>query len=34
MTAHRQKCDAKGSGKEAKIKEFSYRDATNVVPEM
>ena len=25
---------AKGSGKEVKIKEFMYRDATNVEPEM
>jgi hypothetical protein len=29
----RQKC-AKGSGKETKIQEFMYRDATNVEPEM
>jgi hypothetical protein len=25
---------AKGSGKEAKVQEFMYRDATNVDPEM
>jgi hypothetical protein len=31
---HRQKCCAKGSGKEVKIQEFMYRDATNVEPEM
>ena len=30
----RQKCCAKGSGKEVKIQEFMYRDTTNVVPEM
>ena len=30
----RQKCGAKGSGKEVKIQEFLYRDATNVEPEM
>ena len=30
----RQKCRAKGSGKEVKIHEFSYRDITNVEPEM
>ena len=30
----RQKCCAKGSGKEAKIQEFMYRDTTNVEPEM
>jgi hypothetical protein len=30
----RQKCCAKGSGKEVKIQEFVYRDATNVEPEM
>ena len=29
----RQKC-AKGSGKEVKIQELVYRDATNVEPEM
>ena len=29
----RQKCCAKGSGKEDKIQEFMYRDATNVEPE-
>ena len=31
---HRQKCCAKGRGKEVKIQEFVYRDATNVEPEM
>ena len=30
----RQKYRAKGSGKEVKIQEFVYRDATNVEPEM
>jgi len=30
----RQKRCAKGSGKEVKIQEFVYRDATNVEPEM
>ena len=30
----RQKCCAKGTGKEVKIQEFVYRDATNVEPEM
>ena len=30
----RQKCCAKGSGKEVKIQEFMYRDKTNVEPEM
>ena len=30
----RQKCCAKGRGKEVKIQEFVYRDATNVEPEM
>ena len=30
----RQKCYAKGSGKEVKILEFMYRDTTNVEPEM
>jgi len=30
----RQKCCAKGSGKEVKIQEFVYRDATNVETEM
>jgi len=30
----RQGCSAKGSGKEVKIKEFMYRDTTNVEPEM
>ena len=28
----RQKCCAKGSGKEVKMREFSYRDTTNVEP--
>jgi hypothetical protein len=32
--ACRQKCCAKGSGKEVKIQEFVYRDTTNVEPEM
>ena len=31
---HRQKCCAKGSGKEVKIQEFVYRDTANVEPEM
>ena len=30
----RQKCRAKGSGKEVTIQEFMYRDTTNVEPEM
>jgi len=30
----RQKCCAKGNGKEVKIQEFMYRDTTNVEPEM
>jgi len=30
----RQKCYAKGSGKEVKIQEFMYRDKTKVEPEM
>ena len=30
----RQKCCAKGSGKEVKIQEFMYRDTRNVEPEM
>ena len=30
----RQKCCAKGSGKEVKIQEFVYRNTTNVEPEM
>ena len=30
----RQKCCAKGSGKEVKIQEFVYTDTTNVEPEM
>ena len=30
----RQKCCAKGSGKEVKIQEFMYTDTTNVEPEM
>ena len=32
--SHRQKCRAKGSGKEVKIQEFRYRDITNVEPEI
>jgi len=30
----RQKCCAKGSGKEVKIQEFKYRHTMNVEPEM
>ena len=30
----RQKCCAKGSGKEVKIQEFMYRGTANVEPEM
>ena len=30
----KEKCCAKGSGKEVKIREFMYRDTTNVEPEM
>ena len=30
----RQKCGAKGSGKEVKIQDFMYRDTTNVEPKM
>jgi hypothetical protein len=30
----RQKCYAKGSGKEFEIQEFMYRHTTNVEPEM
>ena len=30
----RQKCCAKGSGKEVKAQEFMYRGTTNVEPEM
>ena len=30
----RQKCCAKGSGKEVEIQEFMYRDTANVEPEM
>ena len=30
----RQKCFAKGSGKEAEIQEFIYRDTTDVEPVM
>ena len=30
----RQKCCAKGSGKEVEIQEFMYREAKNVEPEM
>ena len=33
-STHREKYRAKGSGKEAKIQEFMYRDTTNVDPEM
>jgi hypothetical protein len=29
----RQKCCAKGSGKEVEMQEFMYRDTTNVEPE-
>jgi len=32
--ACRQKCCAKGSGKEVKIQEFMYTESTNVEPEM
>jgi hypothetical protein len=32
--ASRQKCRAKGSGKEVKIQEFRYRITTNAEPEM
>ena len=32
--ARRQKCCAKGSGKEVKIQKFMYRVTTNVEPEM
>ena len=31
---HRQKCRAKGGGKDAQIQEFMYRDTTNVEPEI
>ena len=31
---HRQKCCAKGRGKEVKIQELVYRDTANVEPEM
>jgi hypothetical protein len=30
----RQKCHAKGRGKEAKLHDFMYRDTTNMEPEM
>jgi hypothetical protein len=30
----RQKCCAKGSGKEVETQEFMYRDTTNVEPDM
>jgi len=30
---HRQKCRAKGSGKEVKLQEFRYTDTMNVEPE-
>ena len=33
-SARRQKCCAKGGGKEVKVQEFMYRDETNVEPEM
>ena len=33
-STHRQKCCAKGSGKEVKIQEFVYIDKVNVEPEM
>jgi hypothetical protein len=33
-STHRQKCRAKGSGKEVKIQKFMCRDTTNVEPEM
>ena len=33
-STRRQKCCAKGSGKEVKIQEFMYRVTTNVEPEM
>ena len=32
--SRRQKCRAKGSGKEVKIQEFRYRDITKVEPEI
>ena len=32
--SRREKCCAKGNGKEVKIQEFMYRDTTNVEPEM
>jgi hypothetical protein len=31
---YRQKCCVKGSGKEVKTQEFTYRETTNVEPEM
>jgi hypothetical protein len=34
VNTRRQKCRAKGSGKENKIQEFRNRDTTNVEPEM
>jgi len=33
-STRRQKCCAKGSGKEVKIQEFMFRDTMNVEPEM
>ena len=33
-STRRQKCCAKGSGKEVEIQEFMYRDTTNVETEM
>ena len=32
--SRRQKCRAKGSGKEVKIQQFRYRDITKVEPEI
>ena len=34
VSTRRQKCRAKGSGKEVKIQEFMYRVTTNVEPKM
>jgi len=34
VNTRRQKCCAKGSGKEVKIQQFMYRDTTDVEPEM
>ena len=33
-STRRQKCCAKGGGKEVEIQKFMYRDTTNVEPEM